>query len=392
MSWPLYLILSAMMFLEYAIWGAWMPVLVMRLLGPLGFNGKQTGWIYATLPLACIVSPLLAGQMADQWIATQWILAGAHLIGAVLLLLAARTEKFKPLLAWMLLYSCCYAGTLPLVNSLMFAHLSDPSSQSTGIFIWAPIAWSLIGYLLTGWRWIFHTEKQGSDCLYLAAALSLLMGLICLFLPNTPPKGATDGGLPIVQAFAMLKDTTFLFFLLVSMVVAGLMQFYFLGTAQFLIDHGVPSKNASASMAIAQAAQAIATWYALGPLLLCAAFGFKGTLLLGAGCWAMMYGIYAVGRPRWLMVACQSLHGLAYVFFIVAGQIFANSIATADNQGSVQALVFAATTGVGMFLGTHLAGTVMDAFSIDGKFQWPKIWLVPAVVTLIGWIALAIGF
>ena len=40
-----------MMGLEYAVWGAWMPVLAVRLLGPLKMTGKQTGWIYATFPL-----------------------------------------------------------------------------------------------------------------------------------------------------------------------------------------------------------------------------------------------------------------------------------------------------------------------------------------------------
>ena len=45
---------------KYAIWGAWYPVLAARLLGPLKFNGKQTGWIYATVPLGCIFMPLVA--------------------------------------------------------------------------------------------------------------------------------------------------------------------------------------------------------------------------------------------------------------------------------------------------------------------------------------------
>ena len=55
-----YIPLSLVMFLEYAIWGAWAPVLAARLLGPLKMSGKQTGWIYATLPLGCMVSPLIA--------------------------------------------------------------------------------------------------------------------------------------------------------------------------------------------------------------------------------------------------------------------------------------------------------------------------------------------
>ncbi len=88
MSTQLYVGLSVLMFLEYAIWGAWMPVLATRLLGPLKMSGKQTGWIYATFPLACIVSPLLAGQVADKWVNTEVIIGVAHAIGAVLMFFA----------------------------------------------------------------------------------------------------------------------------------------------------------------------------------------------------------------------------------------------------------------------------------------------------------------
>ena len=108
----IYVALSAVMFLEYAVWGAWAPVLAARLLGPLKMSGKQTGWIYATLPMACIVSPLVAGQLADRYLNVEWILAASHVAGAVLLFFAARSEKFTPLFVAMLLYSLFFAATL----------------------------------------------------------------------------------------------------------------------------------------------------------------------------------------------------------------------------------------------------------------------------------------
>ena len=141
----LYIKLSAVMALEYAVWGAWMPVLAARLLGPLKFSGKQTGWIYATLPLACIVSPLISGQLADRWLNAEWILAGAHLIGAALLLVAAVQTRFAVLFVIMFLYSVFYAATLPLVNAALFANVTDAAWQGK-VFMWAPIAWAIGGY------------------------------------------------------------------------------------------------------------------------------------------------------------------------------------------------------------------------------------------------------
>lgn len=389
MSTSLYLSLSLVMFLEYAIWGAWLPVLSARLLGPLKFTGKQTGWIYATLPLACIISPLVAGQLADKYLNTELILAAAHLLGAALLFIAARRTIFKSLFVVMLFYSFCYAATLPLVNSLMFSHLTDPNAQSPKIFIWAPIAWALVGYFLSAWRWVFKTGAQGRDCLYLAAVLSVIMAASCfLLLPETRP--AEKGEIPILTAMALLRDTSFLIFIVISLIVAGLMQFYFLGTARFMQDIGIPAKNVPASMAIAQAVQAVATFFALGLLL--ANLGFKWTLILGAACWLLMYIVYVGTKPRWLIILSQSLHGLAYVFFIIAGQIFANSAAPEEIRGSMQALIFTATMGIGLFLGTQFAGSIMDLFKKQDRFQWRYIFLVPCLTVLVGVLALAALF
>jgi len=382
MDWKLYLALSFVMFMEYAVWAAWMPVLAARLLGPLKMSGKQTGWIYATFPLACIFMPLVSGQLADKYVNTENILGVAHLLGAVLMFIAVRKTTFKSLFVVMFLYSLCYAATLPLANSIMFHHLAennlDPGVHSKWIFIWAPVGWAFIGWSLTGWRWIFKTGEQGRDCLYLAAILSVIMGVGCFFLPDTLPAGS--GTAPILQAMEMFKDANFLIFIAVSMIFFGLMQFYFLGTAPFMQDMGIPSKNVPASMGIAQAVQAIATVVLMAFLL--DKLGTKWTLIVGATCWFVLYIAYIKGKPRWLIVACQPFHGLAYVLFVIVGQIFANTLASDEIRGSMQSLLFAATTGVGLFLGTQFAGIIMDKYRKEDKFQWRQIFMVPAVIAL----------
>jgi nucleoside transporter len=388
MSTTLYLQLSALMFMEYAVWGAWMPVLAARLLGPLQMNGKQTGWIYGTLPLASMVSPLLAGQLADQYVDTRWILAACHALGVLLLFVASKTTKFKPLFLVMLGYSLLYAATIPLVNSLMFSHLTDAGKQSPGIFIWAPVAWALVGYLLTGWRNLRKGESDGSDCLKFAAVLSVLMAVVCVIQPATPPKGGE--GVPMLKALSMLSNPTFAVFILVSLVVAGMMQFYFLGTAQFLQDIGASGKNVPAIMGIAQAAQALATLFLLG--LFFTKLGPKWTLTLGAASWALLYLLYTAKAPKPLVVGGQIFHGLAYVFFMIAGQMYVNTVAKPEIVGSAQALIILVTTGIGLFLGTQVAGIVMDKSCVAGKFNWSKVFLVPLLCTLAGVLALVVAF
>ena len=387
MEWKLYFALSFVMFMEYAVWGAWMPVLAARLLGPLKMSGKQTGWIYATFPLACIISPLIAGVMADKFLNTEWILGGAQLIGAVLLFAAARSTKFKSLFPIMLVYCFFYTGTLPLVNAALFTNVSDVAEQGK-VFIWAPVAWAIIGWFLTGWRWIFKTGEKGSDCLYLGAVMSIIMGVGCfVLLPAMPPSGASQ--IPIFKAFALLHGN-FLLFIIISMIFFALMQFYFLGTAPFMQAMGIPAKNVPASMAIAQAVQAVATFFLMA--LFMSEFGIKWTLVIGATFWLLLYIVYINEKPRWLIVVCQSFHGMAYVLFVIVGQIFANSQATPEIRGSMQAMLFAATTGIGLFLGTQFAGAIMDAFRKEEKFQWRAIFTVPALIALISILVFAIFF
>lgn len=119
--------LGLMMFLQYAIWGSWSPVLSDYLINKLGFSGTQVGFIYSLLPLATIISPFIGGQVADRYLATQKIIAILQLIGGLLLVIGSRLTDFSPLAGLMLVYCLIYAPTLALTNSIAFFICGTPS-------------------------------------------------------------------------------------------------------------------------------------------------------------------------------------------------------------------------------------------------------------------------
>jgi MFS family permease len=314
-------------------------------------------------------------------------------VGTLLLFIAAWKRQFNVLFAVMLLYSLFFAATLPLVNSLMFHHLAvaGATAKSHYIFMWAPIAWALSGYFLTGWRWVFKTGEEGRDCLILGAVLSVVMAVIAgALLPATPPAGGAAEGSSVAKALGMLSNSSFLIFVVISMVAPGMIQFYFLGTAQFMQDNGISAKNVPAAMAIAQATQAVATIAVLGWIVQNA--GFKWTLTLGATAWLILFAIYVIPRPPAVIVAGQAFHGIAYVLFMIAGQMFAGTVAPKGAEASMQALIFTAQSGIALFLGTQFAGIVMDKYRVEGRFQWRKLWTVPAGVMLVCVLALIVLF
>ena len=378
MTWQLYLKLSAMMFLEFTIWGAWAPVLASRLLGPLKMSGKQIGWIYGTLPLACMLAPLAAGQIVDRWCPTQWYLGVSHLLGAVFLLAAARAERFGALLALMSGFALCFAPTLALVNSLTFTHLPNPEVNYFWVRVWGAVSWVLIGWTLTVWRRWGKFQVRGSDALTLASLCSLAMGVYCFFLPHTPPAHTAAGALPFVKALSMLADPNFLVFLTISFIVTTQLQFYFLGTARYLEDIGTSHAAIPAAMSIAQIAQVVAMGVILPYIF--PQLGYQWTLALGTSFWLVMYLVYARMRPRRLVVASMALHGLAYAFFFDAAFLYMDRAAPTDIRGSAQALYTTVTLGLGLFAGTQFTGVVMDRFRQDGTFRWRPLFLVPCAM------------
>ena len=80
--------LSAMMFLEFFIWGGWFVTLGTFLLTSLETTGTQVGMAYLTQSIGAIIAPFIVGIIADRFFSAQVILGVLHLVGAVLLWMA----------------------------------------------------------------------------------------------------------------------------------------------------------------------------------------------------------------------------------------------------------------------------------------------------------------
>lgn len=379
MSWQMYFTLSTMMFLEFAIRGTWMPVLAARLLGPLGMTGRQAAWIYGTVPLACIGVPLVVGPIVDRWLPTQWILAAAHLASGSALLFATWARRFPSLLVLMAIHAACFAPTLALVNSLAFSHMVRPEREFYAVRVWGSIAYVAAGCALAAWRRFGRPIAQGSDSLLLAAMLSFGMAAFAAFaLPDTPPA---PGRPPWLEGLALLRDPKILTFLVISIAATAQLQCYFMGTARFLEDLGFRPAVIPALMTVAQVAEIVAVIQLL-PFML-PRLGYQVTLTTGIAMWAVMFAVYAVGRPRWLVVAAMALHGLAFAFFLESANIYVDKIAPTQLRGSAQSLYTAVTMGFGLFVGTHVTGWALDRLRSERGRQWRTIFAIPCAVLVV---------
>jgi len=382
--------LGAMMFLQYAIWGAWAPVLSAHLFGELSFTGAQVGFIYSLLPLATIIAPFIGGQLADRYFASEKVIAVLQLAGGATLIYAASVTDYGHLVTVMLAYCLLYAPTLALTNSIAMSNLDSSEDEFGRIRVWGTIGWIAAGWALTAWRTVGGAGS--GDMLTLAGVFSLAMGLQSFLLPHTPPNKEAANPWAFLEALRMLGDRNFATFMAISFVVATELQFYYVLTGPYLESAriGIASANVPAVMTVAQLAEILVMAVVLSWFL--KKYGMRATLALGVIAWPIRYVIFAIGSPWWLVVASLTLHGFCYVFFFVAAFIYVDSIAPTDIRSSAQSLIAIVTLGIGSFVGSNFAGYIQNRFTVDGATDWTTVFLVPCAITILCAVAYLLFF
>jgi nucleoside transporter len=384
-----------MMFLQYAIWGAWAPVLSAYLIEDLGFSGFQAGAIYALLPLATILSPFIGGQVADRHFASEKVIGFLQLAGGALLLVVARTTGFASMAPLMFVYCLLYAPTLALTNSVAMANLSDSEKEFGVIRVWGTIGWIAAGLVLSGWRWMGVDRPSllmDGDMIFLAGIASLLMGLQAFTLPHTPPQKEGVRPWAFLESMKMLADRDFAVFVAITFVVSTELEFFYILTAPFLQSEaiGVSPANLPAVMTIAQFAEIFVMAFMLSWAL--KRYGMRRTLAIGVVAWPIRYVIFAIGTPGWLVIASLALHGFCYVFFFVAAFIYVDKVAPPDIRASAQSMIAIVALGLGRFLGSLFAGKIQDVFTTPAGTDWTAVFLVPCALTFLCAVAFLLFF
>jgi nucleoside transporter len=370
--------LSAMMFLQYFVWGAWSVTMGTWLSATLHFSGEQVGLAYGTTALAAMISPFFVGMIADRFFATERLLAVLHLIGGGFLFYASMQTAFAPLYVVLLAYTLCYMPTLALSNSLSFHQMENPAKEFPSVRVLGTIGWIVAG-LAVGAMKLEATALP----MRVAAAASVVLGLYSLLLPHTPPQ-RTQGRVSWrevvgIDALKLLRDSSFAVFVAGSFLICIPLQFYYTFTNPFLNELNV--SNAAGKMTLGQMSE---IFFMLVMPWFFRRLGVKTMMLVGMAAWAARYALFAAGDNGalvWMLYSGILLHGICYDFFFVTGQIYVDRRAPADLRAAAQGFIAFVTLGVGMFIGSWLSGKVVDYFASpagSANHLWNRIWLVPA--------------
>ena len=369
--------LSVMMFLQYFVWGYWYVAMGTYLGETLQFNGQQVGLAYGSTAIAAMISPFFVGMIADRFFATERMLAALHVLGGVLLLYVSTLDTFGVFYPILIVYTLCYMPTLALTNSISFHNMDDPAREFPRIRVLGTIGWIVAGYVID----LLGFGKT-AGMFQAAGAASIALGAFCLALPHTPPAKlghvVTVRDVLGLDALKLMKERSFLVFILASFLICIPLSFYYAFANPFLSQIGVT--NPTSKMTLGQ-------WSEIGFMVIMPWFfvrlGVKWMLIVGMAAWTTRYLLFSYGDAgslAWMLYVGILLHGICYDFFFVTGQIYTDQKAPADLRAAAQGFIAFVTLGVGMFIGSVVSGRVVDMYRLsDTVNDWQSIWMVPAL-------------
>lgn len=402
------------MFLQFFAWGAWFATMGAAL--DVAGIGSLAGEAYASAPIAAIFAPLFLGLIADRLFNSERVMGvlmlvgGGLLIGAAMLgssametnnkIIALKADEAKATevnveeqpedspadeiataeavvvnpeiaeleaargetgnyMVWLILgHLLCYMPTLGLGNTIAFTH-TPTQEDFPKIRVWGTIGWIVagLGVGFLGW-------SNSLNIFWLGAGSSILLGLFCFSLPQTPPpmkgKPLNVRSVLMVDAFKMLADPNFLVFAICSTLICIPLAYYYGSTATFLNQTGF--EQSAATMTIGQMSEII--FMLLIPFFF-RRLGLKVMIMVGMGCWVIRYGLFAYGASTLstsAILVAVALHGICYDFFFVTGFMYTDQKAPESIRGQAQGLLVFLTQGVGMYFGYQ----IMAAKSIFG--------------------------
>ena len=401
--------LSFMMLLQYAIWGAWLPLLWPYLSNHLGFEPEQIATMFAMGAVGAIIGPFFAGQIADRLINSEIFLAISHIVGAILVFQLAWLESYTGFLVFSLLYSLIYSPTLAVTNSLSFHHLPNRDRDFGLVRVWGTVGWIIVGIGIGQWiLWtatpsgVSEAEVQASQTAAMSSAfilsgiLGLILGVYCFTLPKTPPSKGKQK-FATLEAIKEVRMAPLVTLFMIAVPISCIHQFYFVHTSGFLGEFqrqsGSDGITGFFNNIFGVGGGGMMTFGQLTEILVLALIPiFAGTisrktfLLIGTAAYAVRMLLFVLagnigldqgGGVLALLLAGIGMHGLCFGCFIFVAFMIVDEESTKDVRASAQNLFNLVIIGIGVIVGSYVAGGVATWATVKDQLDFQMLFTVP---------------
>lgn len=384
--------LSLMMFLEYVVPGATLPILSLYLKEHLGFASYQAGVVMAMPAVAAVIAPLAASHVADRFVSAERLLAICHLAAGLLMLTLSFIQAFPLFAALYFLYGLCFTPTFGLTNAVALHHIRDARRDFGGIRMWGTVGWVVVAWAF-GYAWM----SGGAPGARLPHALPL-SGMASLALAGYAftfrPK-ARNGGASAMPRY----DTVLRLFLRPDMLLLCLLtflnsachQFYYFGMSPFLNQTGFPERFIMPGMSIGQASEVVVLGIMGWSLL---HMSMKTTMLIGVLAQGLRMIMFAFAGGHAVILAGIGLHGFCFAFFFITAYLYVESHSSRETRAGAQQVLTIMIAGAGTLAGFLSAGWTAQMLTdtTTNMVDYRVFWLIPAGMCALIALLLCAGF
>lgn len=390
---PIKVRLSSIMFFQYFVQGATVPIMSLYLKKYLGFSGAHAGIILSTSSVASFVSPLLSSLVADKLVSTERLYTVLHVVAACVMFLLALQHSFIGVFFLYMLYMTILIPTVSLSNSMAFHHISDATRSFGGIRVWGTTGWVVVA-LLFGFLWIRQGGGHLSDALFLAAGAGILLSILSLSIPVVEHEKRQRQTIIPKASIQVMRRPQVVVLSIVGFVAAFVDRYYYFGASPFLDQIGFSESIIMPAMSIGQVTEIVSM--ALLSIFLYR-FGFKAVLASGLVMQIVRFTVLLIASlyPSAIGIAIAGLgcHGFTFSFFFVTAFIFLDNCSNPEARTGVQQLFSMVSMGLGGFAGYIISGEIMDLFSrADGSVIFQGFWAVPVGISFLGLLILILFF
>lgn len=390
--------LITLVFLEYAVWGAYL-ISIGRYLAQTGL-GSQIKWFFAANGIVSLFMPALVGIIADRYIQAQRLLAVCHLLAGAFMLsaglycLGAGQVMFGSLYPLYALSILFFMPTVALTNSVSYSIITraegDPVKDYPPIRLFGTVGF-ICSMLAVNFIKIRGVQMQDSYTqLIMSGVISLILCIYSLTLPECPTGGkraqrsvAEAFGINAFRLFGQRHMAVFFIFCILMGSALQITNGYantFLSSFSSNPDltDTFAVKNSNALLSLSQISETLC--FLLVPFCM-KRFGIKKVLLMSMIAWVLRFGLFGMGTPDMpgvlLFILSCILYGVAFDFFNIAGSLYVEQNVDKSIRASAQGLFMMMSNGVGATVGMMGAGAVMDRYVFkNSTADWSSAWLV----------------
>lgn len=408
--------LTAMNFLEFAVWGAYLTSMG-RYLGEIGL-GANIGFFYSIQGIVSLFMPAIIGIVADRWVQAQKMLGYCHLMaGGLMVALAwycmtnAQAIDTSVVFSLYSLSVAFYMPTLALSNSVAFNALQKAGMDMVKDF--PPIrVFGTVGFIIAMW-FVDIMDFEASQMQFMTSGvLGIILFLYCFTLPKCEVSSGKEKNSFAeafgLKAFSLFKQKKMALFFLFSMMLGVSLQITngfanpfiasFASMPEYADTFGVRHTNILLSLSQISEACCIL----LIPFFM-KRFGIKNVMLIAMMAWVLRFGLFALGNPGdgvWMFVLSMLVYGVAFDFFNISGAFFVDMNTDTNIRSSAQGLFMLVTNGIGATIGTLAAQWVVNQYTTTESFgdnsfivgDWSTCWFVFAAYSLFVAISFALVF